>query len=102
MKITAEVASPRPSECIQSQIKDYQEAQKLKHRNEFPHVPPKKAGKLLLIGDSMMKNINVKKIERAYHGEVVCHSISGANVDTLKENMKCVVNKEFLKISSAI
>ena len=34
--------------------------------------------KTLVIGDSMVKNIEEKKIERAARGKTVCHSYSGA------------------------
>jgi hypothetical protein len=36
--------------------------------------------KTLVIGDSMVKNINEKKIERAARGKSICHSYSGATI----------------------
>ena len=35
---------------------------------------------VLLIGDSMVKNIDYKKLERAARKKTVCHSYSGAKV----------------------
>ena len=43
---------------------------------------------VLLIGDSMVKNIDRKKLERAARKNTVCHSYSGAKVGQMKEKIK--------------
>ena len=43
---------------------------------------------VLLIGDSMVKNIDRKKLERAARKNTVCHSYSGAKVGQIKEKIK--------------
>ena len=42
----------------------------------------------LVIGDSMIKNINRMKIERASGNKSVCHSYSGARVKQIEEKLK--------------
>lgn len=46
----------------------------------------------------MIKNIDQNKMERAYNGKAICHSLSGANVDVLQEKMKNAVAHEFSDI----
>ena len=54
-----------------------------------PQDPAKTNEKLtLVIGDSMIKNINSKKIERATGHRSVCHSYSGARVKLIEEKIK--------------
>jgi hypothetical protein len=42
---------------------------------------------VLLIGDSMVKNSDYKKLERAAREKTVCHSYSGAKVGQIKEKI---------------
>lgn len=44
--------------------------------------------RVLLIGDSMIKNIQTNKIERAYRGKADCQSYGGATVSDLKKKIK--------------
>jgi hypothetical protein len=54
-----------------------------------PQDPAKTNEKVtLVIGDSMVKNINSKKIERATGHRSVCHSYSGARVKQIEEKIK--------------
>ena len=48
--------------------------------------PQKKA--VLVIGDSMVKNIDEKTLERAAKKATVCHSHSGARVGQIKEKIE--------------
>ena len=54
-----------------------------------PQDPAKPHEKMtLVIGDSMVKNIISKKIERAAGHKSVCHSYSGARVKQIEEKLK--------------
>ena len=54
------------------------------------HQDPAKPNDIvtLVIGDSMVKNIDSKKIERASRHKSVCHSYSGAKVKQIEEKLK--------------
>ena len=47
---------------------------------QHPNQTRKTEKKTLDIGDSMVKNIDEKKIEKAARGKTVCHSYSGATL----------------------
>ena len=62
-------------------------------KNLPPSVPltmpePAPEMKTLIIGDSMVKNIDRKKIERAAGNTSICHSYSGAKIRDITEKLK--------------
>ena len=67
---------PKRNYFKSSKTQGYQ--RKPQHPNQ-----PRKTEETLVIGDSMVKNIDEKKIERAARGKTVCHSYSGATVSQL-------------------
>ena len=58
-----------------------------------PALPKEKM--TLVIGDSMVKNINSKKIERASGHKSVCHSYSRARVKLIEEKLKNDGNRQY-------
>lgn len=50
--------------------------------------------KCLVIGDSMVKNINSRKLERAARSKTICHSYSGATVGQIKEKVESYWNED--------
>ena len=47
-----------------------------------------RSAKVLIIGDSMVKHIEEKKISRAARGMFTCHSYSGAKVKDIHQNFQ--------------
>ena len=85
---------------VDNQISDYRNKQVSKFQNmkKNNHKKSNEAKKktaqntiqernVLLIGDSMVKNIDYKKLERAARKKTVCHSYSGAKVGQIKEKI---------------
>ena len=60
---------------------------KEKKRNPQP-LTQQGIEKTLVIGDSMMKNIDEKKIERAARGKSICHSYSGATIPQMGQKFQ--------------
>ena len=94
---------------VDSQLSDYRAKQQAKFKNsntskknqihsskakdtrQNPEMPGKssmKNGCDLVIGDSMVKNIDSKKLTRAAKRKAVCHSYSGATVKQINEKLE--------------
>ena len=50
-----------------------------------PRTQERQEKSVLVIGDSMVKNIDDRKLERAARAKTVCHSYSGATVKQIEE-----------------
>jgi hypothetical protein len=52
-----------------------------------PRTQERQEKSVLVIGDSMVKNIDDRKLERAARAKTVCHSYSGATVKQIEEKV---------------
>jgi hypothetical protein len=78
------------------QHRDVRKASKEKKQNPQP-LNQQGIEKTLVIGDSMVKNISEKKIERAARGKSICHSYSGATVPQLHQKFQQNCDEEKYK-----
>ena len=79
---------PKPTTSDKTrQNRDVRKVNKEKKRNPQP-LTQQGIEKTLVIGDSMVKNIDEKKIERAARGKSICHSYSGATVPQLRQKFQ--------------
>ena len=79
---------PKPTTSYKTrQNLDVRKVNKEKKRNPQP-LTQEGIEKTLVIGDSMVKNIDEKKIERAARGKSICHSYSGATVPQLRQKFQ--------------
>ena len=80
---------PKPTTSDKTrQNRDVRKVNKEKKRNPQPLLTQQGIEKTLVIGDSMVKNIDEKKIERAARGKSICHSYSGATVPQLRQKFQ--------------
>ena len=88
---------------FKAQINDYRSVQQFKYKdnkgwkrktnlsddgNATAQSQVLNQNKVLIIGDSMIKNIDNAKIERAFRGKASSHSYSGATITNLHNNIK--------------
>ena len=79
---------PKPTTSHKTrQNHDVRNVNKEKKRNLQP-LTQQGIEETLVIGDSMVKNIDEKKIERAARGKSICHSYSGATVPQLRQKFQ--------------
>ena len=78
------------------QHRDVRKASKEKKQNPQP-LNQQGIEKTLVIGDSMVKNISEKKIERAARGKSIRHSYSGATVPQLHQKFQQNCDEEKYK-----
>jgi hypothetical protein len=79
---------PKPTNSDKTrQNRDVRQVNKEKKRNPQP-LTQQGIEKTLVIGDSMVKNIDEKKIERAERGKSICHSYSGATIPQLRQKFQ--------------
>ena len=78
---------PTTSDKKTRQHRDVRKVNKEKKRNP-QSLTQQGIEKTLVIGDSMVKNIDEKKIERAARGKIIFHSYSGATVPQLRQKFQ--------------
>ena len=97
--LVPDLASPctPASHTLDSQLKAYQEKQKDRYQKErtkhSDNYPSSNDRKVLIIGDSMVKNIGSNKINKACGRHVICKPLSGANVSDVQAEARSLMSE---------